>query len=44
MFAAVSIEVSLVLGVWQRDPTSRRSGSVLVELDLAEDIFCCASN
>ena len=22
-------------------PTSRRSGSVLVELDLAEDVFCC---
>ena len=23
-------------------PTSRRSGSVLVELDLVEDFFCCA--
>ena len=44
MSAAVSIEVSLVLGVWQRDVRhlSRSLGRVLVELDLAEDIFCCA--
>ena len=26
----------------RKHPTSRRSGSVLVELDLVEDLFCCA--
>ena len=43
MSAAVSINVILVLGLWQRDglrtyPTSRRSGGVLVDLDLAEGL------
>ena len=49
MSAAVSINVILVLGVWQRDglriqPTSRRSDGVLVELDLVEHFFCCAQS
>ena len=45
MSVAVSIKVSLVLGVWLRDVRHLmfiRSGSELVELDLAEDFFCCA--